>query len=126
PHPDPTAIATSHHNLANYLGRTGADRAAVHAHRLAAATLYRLIGDTDGAADSLRTLAGELAADPDSPPPATVAGLAAIVDQTDGVHFAALIDGLCPDRATADQTIRDIINTARDAARGPGGPPGTR
>ncbi|WP_322763237.1 CHAT domain-containing protein [Frankia sp. Cr2] len=111
-HPDPDAIAVSHHNLANYLGRTGADRAAVHAHRLAATTLYRLIGDTDRAASSLRALAEEVTTDPDSPPPATVAGLAAIVDQTDGVHFAALIDGLCPDRATADQTIRDIINTA--------------
>jgi hypothetical protein len=56
----------------------------------------------------------------------TVAGLAAIVDQTDGVHLAPLIDSLCPDRAAADQTIRDIINTARDAARGLGGPSGTR
>lgn len=35
------------------------------------------------------------------------------MEPAEGVRFAALVDVPCPDRATADQVLRDILDIAR-------------
>jgi CHAT domain len=111
---DPAAVAVSHHNLGNHLTRAGVDPAGALAHHLAAATLRTLVGNTRDATDSLRGVADDLTTHPTLTPPAGLAELAAVVEHTEGVRFTALIDALCPDRAAADQTIRDLLATITD------------
>ena len=55
--PEPRDIAISHHQLANYLQKTGADPAAARAHRLAAALLLQLSGMTHELGVTSRALA---------------------------------------------------------------------
>jgi tetratricopeptide (TPR) repeat protein len=112
--PDPAAVAVSHYNLGNYLTRAGVDPAGALAHHLAAATLLTLVGNTAAAARALRSVADDMTNHPALTPPAGVAELAAVVEHTEGVGFTALIDVLCPDRAAADQTIRDLLAAATD------------
>jgi tetratricopeptide (TPR) repeat protein len=118
--PDPTNIAASHHNLANYLAGSGGDPAEQRAHRLAASLLYTLIGDAHWAQILLRALAGQLRnhattddiTDVAAPTmPTTVAEVAALVQATEGVHYTNLITALT-DRDTADHTLTQLIRTA--------------
>ncbi|MCA1675831.1 MAG: AAA family ATPase, partial [Actinobacteria bacterium] len=67
-HPYQRAIAVAHHNLATYLssGPTGSP-AEQRAHRLAAALLYHLTGDTHELTAALRALATELRRETEHP-----------------------------------------------------------
>ncbi|WP_232794374.1 CHAT domain-containing protein [Pseudofrankia saprophytica] len=118
--PDPDVVAASHHNLANYLTRTAGSGSEVVAHRLAAALLYHLTGITSTSqTNTMRTLGAALARYPDMTPPDTVAAVAAVVEQVDGVHWADLVDTLTTDRPTADQALHNLITTARALATEP-------
>src|SRR5439155_8547731 len=79
--PDPAAIATSHHNLANYLARAGTDPVGGLAHRLAAAVLYQVTGQAHQLAGTVQALARDLHDLPDAAPPATIPEVAAVVAQ---------------------------------------------
>jgi hypothetical protein len=63
--PDPREISVSHHNLANYLFRTGAESGQQRAHRLAAALLAHLTGGTHELTTTLHALANDLRGDTD-------------------------------------------------------------
>jgi len=115
--PDPRAIATGHHNLANYLSRAPAgNHAEQRAHRLAAALLGHLTGDTHHRTAVLRALGTELRREtehPDAPAlPTTVSEVTGLVDAGDGVRFGELVAALCPDPDTADQALTDLLATA--------------
>ena len=116
-HPDPHAIAVSHHNLAHYLSRapTG-NRAEQRAHSLAATLLFHLTGDTHHHTDALRTLATELRHETEHPDasalPGTLSEVTGLVDAGDGVRFGDLVAALCPDPDTADQALTDLLATA--------------
>ena len=110
--PNPRDIAIMHHNLAQYLSRTAGNPAEYHAHRLGAALLRHLIGDTHALAATLRALAGDLRRDieyPDAPVLPQVIGL---VDAGDGVRFGDLLAALCPEPDTAERTLADLLATA--------------
>lgn len=85
----PEDCAISHHNLANYLERQGADPAAVLAHRLAAAIIF-----LQTQSGHLRTVLGNLAKSdlPSAPPP--FATVAERVEAVEGVRFGALFERL--------------------------------
>ena len=101
--PDPQAIAVSHHNLANYLGRLGGDGAGRRAHRLAAALIRRLAGMAHDLARTVRALAAESRADDGGGLPSTVAEVVTAAERTEGVRLGALLAALQPDpRAVAD------------------------
>ncbi|WP_269799874.1 CHAT domain-containing protein [Pseudofrankia saprophytica] len=117
--PDPVDVATSHHNLANYLTDTAGSGSDVVAHRLAAALLYHLTGIDDLDDGTMRMLATDLVRHPDTTPPDTVTTIAAVVEQVDGVHWADLVDTLTTDRPTADQALHNLITTARALATEP-------
>ncbi|HXL90601.1 MAG TPA: CHAT domain-containing protein [Streptosporangiaceae bacterium] len=112
----PRDIAISHHNLANYLGETGGDRAGQQAHRLAAALIWQLTGMTHDLADAQRALAAELRAGPGADLPATLAAVIQVAELTDGVRLGDLIAVLEPDPQAAEQALAEILR----AAAGPG------
>jgi tetratricopeptide (TPR) repeat protein len=116
-HPDPRELATSHHNLANYLREAGGDPAGQRAHRLAAALIYRLAGMTHDLARTLRALAAELrqrdAAGADGLP-GTLAEVVRVAELTDGVRLGAVIAALQPDRAAAEAALVQILREAAD------------
>lgn len=113
-HPDPREISTGHHHLANYLSRTGGDPAEQRAHRLTAALLDHLIGNASGLARTLGTLGAELrrvTSGPDVPaPPATLPEVIRLVDAYNGICFGNLIATLCPDLATAEHALADLLS----------------
>jgi hypothetical protein len=113
---EPRTVAASHHNLANYLTRAGGNPPEQRAHRLAAALLDRLTGDTHHQADTVRTLARELRAEgtgSGTPAlPATLTEVTRLVDAGDGVHLARLLTTLSPDPHTTEQALRDLLATA--------------
>jgi hypothetical protein len=94
---DPDAIMTSHHNLASYLDRDGADRQQVWAHLLAAAVIAYQTGSGQ-LTPVIRGLAGLLAAHGPSAAPRSFPRVREIVDQVEGVHLAGLLNRL-PRRA---------------------------
>ena len=118
-YPDPSTVAISHHNLAYDLDNPAEQRA----HRLAAALLFTLIGDTHYAQIVVRKLARELrnggttdgmTVEPSAAAqrmPTTLAEVAALVDATEGVHYASLVTALT-NLAVADQTLTQIIHSA--------------
>ena len=116
-HADPRDIATGHQNLAHDLSRapTG-NRAERRAHRLAAALLGHLTGDTHHLTSRLRVLAADLRREtehPDTPAlPTTVSEVTGLVDAGDGVRFGELRTALCSDPDTADQALIDLLATA--------------
>ncbi|MEU0557437.1 CHAT domain-containing protein [Dactylosporangium sp. NPDC006015] len=112
--PDPGDIAVSHYNLANYLSRAGADPAGQLAHRLAAAVIRQLTGQTHELAAIVRALAGELRELPDAAVPATLANLTTTVEQVEGVRFADLIDALAGDSDTAQHALNTVLHAARN------------
>ena len=116
-HPAPRDIAAGHHNLAHYLSRAPAgNRAEQRAHRLAAALLRHLTGDTHELTGTLRALGTELRREtehPDAPAlPSTLAEVTGLVDAGDGVRFGELRTALCPDPGTTDQALTDLLATA--------------
>jgi tetratricopeptide (TPR) repeat protein len=111
---DPSAIATSHHNLAGYLRRDGRDPRLVWAHHLAAAVIYYQTGDGT-LTISLRNLAGLLNTDPDTAP-GSFAEVCTLVEQTDGVHLTRLLDQL-PHRAPDPHAaMTEVLRQASQAA----------
>ncbi|MGH4009878.1 MAG: hypothetical protein ACRDTH_17295 [Pseudonocardiaceae bacterium] len=121
-HPDPREISTAHHNLANYLSRASGNPAEQRAQRLTASLLNHLTGNTRELTRTLGVLAGELRSDtsgPDAPAlpatpvlPTTLAEVTRLVDADGGVRFGNLVVALCPDPATAEHALADLLTTA--------------
>ncbi|HXL90599.1 MAG TPA: hypothetical protein VN969_16760 [Streptosporangiaceae bacterium] len=111
----PGDIAISHHNLANYLGETGGDRARQRAHRLAAALIWQLTGMTHALAGTQRALATDLRGGPGAGLPASVAEVVAAAELTDGVRLGDLITVLEPDPQAAELALAEILSTAEQA-----------
>jgi hypothetical protein len=114
--PDPRGIVASHHNLANYLTATGGDPGEQRSHRLAAALLCHLTGDTHNLNVALRALAGDLRTagtqgPAKAPMPTTLARVAALVEATEGVRYTDLVTHLT-DPATADQALIELLQHA--------------
>ena len=117
--PEPWDIAISHHNLANYLGRLGGDRAGPRAHQLAAALIFRLAGMAHEFASTVRALADELHADDGGQAlPSTVAQVAGIAGRTEGVRLGELLAALQPDPGVVEAALAEILAAA--AALPPG------
>ncbi|MGH3944665.1 MAG: hypothetical protein ACRDSI_06425 [Pseudonocardiaceae bacterium] len=124
--PDPREISAAHHHLANYLSRASGKSAEQRAHRLIASLLNHLTGDTPELARTLGVLASELRSDtcgPDAPAlpvtqllPTTLAEVTRLVDASDGVRFGDLVVALCPDPATAEHALADLLATAAISA----------
>ena len=113
-HLGPRDIVGSHHDLASYLScAPAANPAEQRAHRLAAALLNHLTGDTHHLIGTLRALGTELRREtehPDAPAlPTTVFEVTGLVDACDGVRFGDLVAALCPDPDTADQALTDLL-----------------
>lgn len=115
-HPDPREIPTGHHHLANYLPRTGGDPAEQRAHRLTAALLDHLTGNASGLARTLGTLGAELrsvTSGREAPAlPATLREVIRLVDVHDGISFGNLVAAVCPDPATAEHALADLLSQA--------------
>ncbi len=118
--PDPREISTAHHHLANYLSRAAGTPAEQRAHRLTASLLNHLTGNTRELTGTLAVLASELRIDtngPDAPAlPATRPEIIRLVDTDDGIRFDTLLVTLCPDPATADRTLAELLTTAANSA----------
>ncbi|MBO0805289.1 MAG: CHAT domain-containing protein [Nocardiopsaceae bacterium] len=126
-----TGIATSYHNLGNFLHRHARQPAAALSAHLTAALIFALTcsGGTGGgsggtAAGSVRAAAADLrefgaAAEP----PADIADLCDRLADIEGTDLPALIEQLSPDPETAEQTLRDLIAQARQLAEAPPGDP---
>ncbi|MDQ2882564.1 MAG: CHAT domain-containing protein [Actinomycetota bacterium] len=116
--PEPRSVVGLHHNLANYLVHPAGTSAEQRAHRLAAALLCHVIGDTHTLTQALRALATELRLDPhgpDSPAlPTTLSEVVHLVDAGEGVHFCDLVATVCPDPDTAARALADLLVTAAD------------
>jgi hypothetical protein len=114
-HGDPEECAISHHNLASYLARQGADPSAVLAHRLADAIIMVLM-KSGGISQTVRTLTKS---DLPARPPA-FAGVVAQVEAVPGVRFAALVERLprtVPDGDAAIAAVWRLVAEARDHER---------
>jgi tetratricopeptide (TPR) repeat protein len=111
--PQPRDVATGHHNLGLHLTADDGNPGEVIGHHLAAALLLHLIGDSHNADTVLHALVGRLQASPDLRPPTTLADLAAVVEQVEGVRYAALIGALSVDTHVADRALASLIDTAR-------------
>ncbi|HEU0089880.1 MAG TPA: AAA family ATPase [Pseudonocardiaceae bacterium] len=118
--PDPQEIAAAHHHLANYLSRACDSPVEQRAHRLAAALLNHLTGDTTELTRTLGVLAGELRSDPDGPDAATLpralAEVIALVEADAGVRLGNLVAALCPGRSTTEHALADLLATAATSA----------
>lgn len=113
---EPRSIAGLHHNLANYLVHATGTSAEQRAHRIAAALLHHLTGDTHTLTCTLRALGNELRRDTDTPDapalPTVLSDVIRLADAGDGVHFGDLVAALCPDTNTADQSLAHLLATA--------------
>jgi CHAT domain len=116
-HPDPHDIATAHHHLANYLSHTAPDPAEQRAHRLAAALLHHLTGNTHELTNTLKTLASELRKDTNDPYtpalPSTLPEITRLLDANHGIHLDKLLAALCPHSITAEQALTNLLTIAR-------------
>lgn len=107
----PRDCAISHHNLANYLSRSGHSVDVIRAHRLAAA-LFRSEMRSGGLGTTLRALAAMDA--PDAHP--SFDAVADIVEQIEGVRFRELYARLCngqPDGDAALDTVWRLVDEVR-------------
>ncbi|MDG6105003.1 AAA family ATPase [Dactylosporangium aurantiacum] len=112
--PDPDDIAASHNNLALYLREAGTDPAGQLAHRLAAAIIRQLTGQSRQLATTLRALASRLRDLPDTVVPRTIADLAATVEQVEGVRFSDLVTTLAGEPGTTQQALDTVLHAAHD------------
>jgi tetratricopeptide (TPR) repeat protein len=112
--PELQSIATSHHNLANYLGRLGSDRASQRAHRLAGALIFGVTRMSHYLALAQSALTGEMRAAGGMDPslPSTVARVIGLAEQTEGVHLSAVLTALQPDPALIEEALTEILRTA--------------
>jgi hypothetical protein len=119
-HPHPHEISTAHHHLATYLSHAPERSAEQRAHRLTAALLTHLTGDTPELTRVLGALASELrndTTDPDAPTlPTTLPEITRLVEADDGVHLSNLLTALCPDPTTAEHALADLLTTATNSA----------
>lgn len=118
-HPDPHDIATAHHHLADYLSRTATNPAEQRAHRLTAALLHHLTGNTDELTNTLKALANELSNDTNRPHasalPTTPPEIICLLDAEDGIYLGKLLPALCPDPITAEHTLTTLLTTAMNS-----------
>ena len=125
PRPDPREVGVAHHSLANRLTATAAPAGQVLGHRLAAALLFHLTDMAGELTVTMRALAEDLRRYPDSAPPASLAELAAVVEQVDGVRYTILIGALAADPGQIDVVLAELVATARtlpaDTDKDPGG-----
>ena len=113
--PEPRDVAIGHHNLANYLGELGGDRAGQLAHWLAAALLYRLSGMAHDLAVTVGVLANESCGDdPAARLPATVAQVTAAAELTEGVRLGELLAALQPDPEAVEGALAEIVRAASE------------
>jgi hypothetical protein len=116
---DPHEISAAHHNLANYLSRARGDPAEQRAHRLTATLLNHLTGDTRELAKTLTALTSELRSDTDNPDapalPATLPEIIRLVDADNGIHLSDLVTAICPDAATAEHALTNLLTTAANS-----------
>jgi tetratricopeptide (TPR) repeat protein len=114
-HPDPYEASAAHHHLANYLARAAGNPAEQRAHRLAASLLNHFNGNASELTRSLRALAEEFRGDtsgPDVPAlPTTLSEVIRLVDASHGIRFSDLMITLCPDSATAEHDLADLLTT---------------
>jgi hypothetical protein len=122
-HPDPDKISIAHHNLANYLSRASGKSAKQRAHRLTTLLLNHLTGDTGELTRTLGVLANELRSDPSGLDtlvlPTNLAEVTRLVEADDGIRFGNLVIALCPDPATAEHALADLLATAAISAQQP-------
>jgi tetratricopeptide (TPR) repeat protein len=112
---DPDNVPSSHFNLANYLRRAGGDPKLVVAHRLAAALLRYQTGE-GRLANTLRTLAEDLARFGEQAVPGSFDELAGRVGQVEGVRLAELLARLrLPGPAAdGDQALAEVLRLTRE------------
>ncbi|MCA1706315.1 MAG: ATP-binding protein, partial [Actinobacteria bacterium] len=119
-YPGPREISTAHHNLANYLSRATGKPAEQRAHRLTATLLNHLTGNTRELTTTLGALASELRSNtngPDAPAlPTTLPEVIRLVDADNGVCFGNLVVALCPNPATAEHALADVLTAAAISA----------
>ncbi|HEX5346076.1 MAG TPA: hypothetical protein VFW64_03080 [Pseudonocardiaceae bacterium] len=119
-HPDLREISTAHHHLANYLSRAAGTPAEQRAHRLAASLLNHLTGNTSELTSTLAVLTGELRSDTNGPAapalPATLPEITCLVDTDDGIRLSTLLVTLCPNPATAERALAELLTTAAISA----------
>jgi hypothetical protein len=121
--PDPRSIATSHHNLGNYLRHhVGQSRPAL-AHHLAAVLIRAIVGSSGiessvGAAGRDLRVLGE-----DAALPGDVAGLCRQVAEVPGADLARLLTALTPDPAAAEHAYQELAARVQAAAAAPPAPP---
>ncbi|MGH8886734.1 MAG: AAA family ATPase, partial [Egibacteraceae bacterium] len=109
---DPDDIAVSHLNLATCLQRVGQEPAVAVAHRLASAVIELQTG-SGRLAGTLRVLAHDLAGlDGDPPVPGSFAELCRLVDRTDGVHLAQLVDRLPKQAPDGEAALAEVVRLA--------------
>ncbi len=119
-HPDPHEISTAHHHLANYLSRADVEPAEQRAHRLTASLLNHLTGNTPELTETLRALASELRSDTSDPDaqklPTTLPEITHLIDADDGIRLGELLTALCPNPATAEHALADLLTIAAHCA----------
>jgi len=113
---DVDGIQVSHHNLGNYLHRSGQPAAAL-AHHLSSALLCQVTG-TAGAEQSVESAGRDLRAGGDGAVPADVAELCRAAGQVPGVYLDRLLAALT-DPQTAEDALRELTAQARARAAAP-------
>jgi hypothetical protein len=83
--------------------------------------LNHLTGNTRELTSTLAVLASELRSDTngfDAPAlPATLPEITRLVDADDGIRFGTLLVALCPNPATAERALAELLTTAAIPAR---------
>ena len=124
-HPVPREISTAHHHLANYLSRGADNHAEQRAHRITAALLNHLTGDTHQLTRTLGMLTSEHRSNTNGSAaptlPTTLSEVVGLVDADNGVYFGKLVATLCPDPAIAEHALADLLTATRSLKTKPVG-----
>lgn len=112
---DPEHIAAGHFNLANDLQRAEQNPAVAVAHLLASAVIRFQTG-SGRLTGTIRQLAHDLAGF-DGDPPGSFTQLCRLVDQTDGVHLAQLVDRLPKRAPDGEAALAEVLRLAPAAPR---------
>ena len=115
---NPQDCAIGHHNLSNYLKRTGRDQKVALAHRLAAGVIRVQMG-SGRLTLTLQNLAEDFAAcAPDLPPlPDDFAEMCRLVEAVEGVRFRDLCERLPRRTATGDAALAAVCQGAQEMAQ---------